>query len=195
MREAPLSPLAQLLWYKLIQLENRERWPDFVAVPNQELTSLVNVAQRNTIAKARTELIDAGYLFYTPGRKGAPGQYTVRLLNQRYRLLDPPGDELDQYYGMTPEIKAEIERITVELFGTYRPGYVPTSYDRKCVYETICDQKNDGADNWTIEIDPRRKSDLAYAFEAAANANAVNWNYIGGVLRNIAQEREPHEYP
>lgn len=195
MRVAPLSPLAQLLWYKLIQLENRERWPDFVTVPNQELTSLVNVAQRNTIAKARTELIDAGYLFYTPGRKGAPGQYTVRLLNQRYRFADDPGDELDQYFGMTPEVKAEIEKITLELFGTYRPGYTPTSHDRKCVYEAICEQKNDGADNWTIEIDYRSKGDLVYAFEAAANANAVNWNYIGGVLRNIAQEREPHEYP
>lgn len=195
MRVAPLSPLAQLLWYKLIQLENRERWPDFVTVPNQELTTLVNVAQRNTIAKARTELIDAGYLFYTPGRKGAPGQYTVRLLNQRYRFADAPGDELDQYFGMTPEVKAEIEKITLELFATYRPGYAPTSHDRKCVYEAICEQKNDGADNWTIEIDYRSKGDLAYAFEAAANANAVNWNYIGGVLRNIAQEREPHEYP
>lgn len=195
MRVAPLSPLAQLLWYKLIQRENRERWPDFITVPNQELLDMVNVAKRDTVAKARTELIDAGYLFYTPGRKGAPGQYTVRLLNQRYRFTDAPGDELDQYFGMTPDVKAEIEKTTLELFGTHRPGYAPTSYDRRCVYETICEQKNDGGDNWTIEVDYRRKSDLAYAFEAAANANAVNWNYINGVLRNIEREREPHEYP
>ena len=190
MRIAPLSPLAQLLWYKLIQLENRERWPDSVTVPNQDLLDLVNVAKRDTVAKARTELIEAGYLIYTPGRKGAPGQYTVRLLNKRFRFAEVPGDELDAYFGMTPEVKAEIEETTAELYGKYLPGYTPTSHDRKCVYEAICIQKNDGSDNWTIEIVGRSRNDLFYAFEAAANANAVNWNYIGGVLRNIAQERE-----
>ena len=42
MQAAPLSPLAQLLWYKLIQIENRERWPEYVTVPNQDLTTLIN---------------------------------------------------------------------------------------------------------------------------------------------------------
>lgn len=190
MRVAPLSPLAQLLWYKLLQLENRERWPDFVTVPNQDLLDLVNVAKRDTVAKARTELIDAGYLFYTPGRKGAPGQYTVRLLNPRFRITDAHGDELDQYFGMTPEVKAEIEKITAELFGTYRPGYSPSGHDRKMVFETICNTTKGENDTWSIEVDYRKRSNLFYAFEAAANANAVNWNYIDGVLRNISQGEE-----
>lgn len=194
MKAAPLSPLAQLLWYKLIQIENRERWPEYVTVSNQDLTTLINVSQRNTVAKARTELVDTGYLYYTPGRKGAPGRYRLRLLNTKYRYTDKSYSDLDSYFGMTPEIKDQLIRFTAELFEENLPDHIPSGNDLKNVYETICNQIQDDAGNWSIEIDGRKKSDLLYAFQAAADANAVNWNYISGVLRNLNQGGESHEY-
>lgn len=195
MQAAPLSPLAQLLWYKLIQIENRERWPEYVTVPNQDLTTLINVSQRNTAAKARTELVDTGYLIYTPGRKGAPGRYTLRLLNSRYRFTDKSYNDLDEYFGMTPEVKEQIIRLTGELFAENLPDHIPTGNDLKNVYEAICNQNQDDEGNWSIEIDGRKKSDLLYAFQCAANANAVNWNYIFGVLKNINLGGETIEHP
>lgn len=190
MQAAPLSPLAQLLWYKLIQLENKERWPEYITVSNQDLTTLVNVSQRNTIAKARTELVEAGYLFYTPGRKGAPGRYTVRLLNHRFKNWNKSDCCLDEYFGMTEEIKDEIIRFTGELYQENLPGYAPTPNDLNWVYSIICIQTQLGDDEWLIQIDGRKQSDLRYAFHCAANANAVNWNYINGVLRNMNQGDE-----
>lgn len=194
MQAAPLSPLAQLLWYKLIQIENRERWPEYVTVSNQDLTTLINVSQRNTVAKARTELVDTGYLYYTPGRKGAPGRYRLRLLNSMYRFTDKSYNDLDEYFGMTPEIKEQIIRLTAELFAENLPEHTPTGNDLKNVYEVVCNHSKDDEGNWSIEMDGRKKSDLFYAFQCAANANAVNWNYIFGVLKNINLGGENFEY-
>ena len=38
-----------------------------------------------------------------------------------------------------------------------------------------------------MAVDKDKRDLLAYAFDAAQRAGAVNWNYIGGVMRRIRE--------
>lgn len=183
MGDNPLSPLAQLLWFKLMCVANRERWPDSIIVSNEELTVLLSVAQRNTVAKARKELAEAGYIDYTPGHKGSPGKYSIRSLCPRYchASAGAEGSWDTRYPGITQARKMEIESLTAQYWIKYHPGKTPTDADFDMVYQKVAsfDPDLDHA------IDPVRRKQLDYAFEAAVRAGVLNWNYINGVLNNI----------
>lgn len=183
MGKKPLSPLAQLLWFKLMHKANLERWPDYITVSNEELTVLVGVAQRNTVAKARKELTEAGYVEYTPGHKGSPGQYTIRTLCPRYcYAANGAGGSWDtRFPGITQARKMEVEALTAQFWQKYHPGKTPTDADFDMLYQRVAslDPESDHA------IDPARVENLEYAFGAAVRAGVLNWNYIDGVLNNI----------
>lgn len=179
----PLSPLAQLLWFKLMGVANRERWPDSITVSNEEAAALLNVAQRNTVAKARTELTEAGYIDYTPGHKGSPGRYAIRSLCPRYsHAANEAGGSWDtRYPGVTQARKMEIEALTAQFWQKYHPGKTPTDTDFDMVYQNVASLEADTHG----EIDPVRRDQLDYAFSAAVKAGVLNWNYINAILDNI----------
>lgn len=179
----PLSPLAQLLWFKLMGVANRERWPDSITVSNEEAAALLNVAQRNTVAKARTELTEAGYIEYTPGHKGSPGKYVIRTLCPRYCYAanDAGGSWDTRYPGITEARKMEYETLTAQFWQKYHPGKTPTDTDFDMVYQLVASLE-EGTHG---EIDPIRRDQLDYAFSAAVKAGVLNWNYINGILDNI----------
>lgn len=105
----------------------------------------------------------------------------------------------ERYFGWTEAAGRELAKITRDLFAAYWPGRSPDDRDRQRVFFYIKDQRQDEDGEWTMSFPEERKALLAYAFEAASRAGAVNWNYIAGVYRNLAARgietvEQAHEY-
>ena len=70
-----LSSASQLLWYKLISINNRSNWSEWIQVDNQRLKAMIQVSRDDTFIKIRNELIQAGLIEYQKGKKGYPSKY------------------------------------------------------------------------------------------------------------------------
>ncbi len=94
----------------------------------------------------------------------------------------------DEYFGMTPEIRAEVAAITDAIFArfTTRPA---TENDRSQVFLALYDSRMDGrTGQWAMTLPEENKRLLMYAFETAANAGkAGEWRFITGVLARLRQ--------
>lgn len=91
MRRTPLSMAAQLLWYKLMDLANSLRWPEHFSLDNSRLCTMINTKSRTTTIAARQELIDGGYLDFTPGHQGAAQHLPSPLSGRDGGLAAAPG--------------------------------------------------------------------------------------------------------
>lgn len=74
--ENTLPTVAQLLWYKLMGRCNRMMWPEWFAIDNLRLMSMLHVS-KETFRKAREALVAAGRIEVRPGKKGSPSQYRI----------------------------------------------------------------------------------------------------------------------
>lgn len=201
MRRNPLPTTAQLLWYKLMQFSNRLHWPEWFSIDNDRLTEVLNVNTEGTARNARKALITEGYILYEQGVKGKPGRYKLNSVDKMERLekgdyadeSEPEGDFLTEaeditgYFGYTEALGLELKKITQKLFETYLPQTKPTEQDERRVFYFIKEQTEDPPGQWTMTFPKESKELLAYAFEQAQAANAVNWNYISGIYRNFRQ--------
>ena len=210
----PLPGTAQLLWYKLMREANRQRWPEAIALDNDTAMGLVGVTV-HAFRKARTALSDAGLLEFSQGVKGQPSTYRL-IPPSMVELREAHGDSAglpyedgteymedveapERYFGWTEAAGRELAKITRDLFAAYWPGRSPDDRDRQRVFFYIKDQQMDEDGEWTMSFPEERKALLAYAFEAASRAGAVNWNYIAGVYRNLGARgiktvEQAHEY-
>ena len=69
----PIS--SQLLWYKLMSINNRAGWSEWVTVDNLRLMAAMQMGREATLIKARDGLIKAGVIEYQKGKKGSPNRY------------------------------------------------------------------------------------------------------------------------
>lgn len=74
-----LTPTADLLWGKLIQLNNKSGWKEWFEVKTSKLAEKIH-SSRLTLRKSRQALIDYGLIEYIPGKKGTPGLYRMNFL-------------------------------------------------------------------------------------------------------------------
>ena len=203
MQRQPLPITAQLLWYKLMAFSNRQHWPEWFSVDNERLIAILNASSIKTLRVARTQLEDAGYIQYRKGVKGKPSHYklnsvdemesggdaTALALEELQESVIPEDfkDDITRYYGYTEQLHLEIKRITKELFEAYLPNQQPTQQDELTVFHFVTNSWS--AENGEREraVDKDKRDLLAYAFDAAQRAGAVNWNYIGGVMRRIRE--------
>ena len=92
------------------------------------------------------------------------------------------------YFGVTPEIHAEVEAFTDAAFSRFakRP---PTENDDAQAFMALYSSREDpGTGNWIMTIPRDNKDLLLYAFEAASNAGKPgDWRYINGVLSKLRQ--------
>lgn len=80
---------AQLLWYKLMNVNNRCGWADWFSVDNRRLMMMIDTNSNTTAIRARDRLIEAGLLEYRKGKKGSPGKYhLVSVSDNVYKLND-----------------------------------------------------------------------------------------------------------
>ena len=133
MRRTPLSMAAQLLWYKLMDLANSLRWPEHFALDNSRLCAMINTKSRTTTIAARQELIDGGYLDFTPGIKGRPSTYHLRSVEEMEGWQPPPDDlegdflaefkeDPTSYFGYTEALGVELAETTAHLWEEFFPG-------------------------------------------------------------------------
>lgn len=192
MRRQPLPITAQLLWYKLMQFANRLYWPEWFTLENERLAEVMSTCSDKTVRIARDQLIEAGLIEFKRGVKKHPSQYHM------VSLADAPADDdgiadyaeevedITTYFGYTQALGTELKKTTTELLRQYWPQHTPDANDERRVFHYIF-ETHKTPDGDTVMTFPReRKALLAYAFEQASSAGAVNWNYIQGIYRNFA---------
>lgn len=74
----PYTAYAQLLLLKLLELDRAQDCTGTVQISNPEITRLLGVKSRHTMAAARKELIAAGAIEYTAGTRAGPGVYRLK---------------------------------------------------------------------------------------------------------------------
>ncbi|MCU6701292.1 DnaD domain protein [Muriventricola aceti] len=214
MDRRPLPLAIRGLWYTLMREANRRRWPDTMQLDNEYLLGITGLS-KPTLITMRKALSDAGLLEFSQGVKGQPSTYRlippslVELQEAHGGASGLPYEEgneyledveaPERYFGWTEAAGRELAKITRDLFAAYWPGRSPDDRDRQRVFFYIKDQQMDEDGEWTMSFPEERKALLAYAFEAASRAGAVNWNYIAGVYRNLGARgiktvEQAHEY-
>ena len=69
---------AQLMFFKFLDVFNRAGWPEYVQVDNFRLTMMIDASAITTALRARDKLVEAGFLIYQKGKKGAPNRYSLK---------------------------------------------------------------------------------------------------------------------
>lgn len=110
------SASAQLLWYKLMSINNTCGWVEWFQRTNPSLMGMMNVAEK-TLRAARNELCQKGLIEFQSGKKkNAPSRYKIAILYDR--------DILPLNY--TPQITAQREPQWVPQ---REPQWVPQGID------------------------------------------------------------------
>lgn len=194
MERAPLSIAAQILWYILMDFDNRLRWAEEFSIDNDRLMEMMNVSSRHTLVNARKELESAGLMTFTPGKKRAPSTYRLRSIADHEPISIPPEgpedflyevkEDITTYYGYTEALGKELQQTTEAIWREFLPGESPSDADTREVFKHIYnqDRQQDGTVVMTFPKD--RKEMLAHAFEIARQSRKINWSYINGIYLN-----------
>lgn len=94
--------------------------------------------------------------------------------------------EINGYFGMTEQIKTELQYFTQELFNHYLTRS-PCKNDYLYVFQAVYHSERAQDGSWTMTLDEDKKEILRYAFDKAARAGCGTWAYIDGVLDNIRE--------
>lgn len=94
--------------------------------------------------------------------------------------------EINEYFGMTEEIKVQIKHITEELFDKYLTRS-PSKQDMLKVFEYVYHSDITELGRANMSIDLNKKEVLEYAFRQASLSGNANWAYIDGILTNLRQ--------
>lgn len=197
MHRAPLSPMAQLLWYKLMQFSNRLHWPEDFQIENRRLMAEINVSALHTLIAARQELVDDGLLTFTPGVRGRPSIYrlqSVDALEGAYPVISGGDDtedflyevkdDITTYFGYTEALGKDLQQTTEAIWKEFLPGEKPSEADAREVFYKIYQQDRDEEGTVTMRFPEDRKEMLAYAFGIARQSRKINWSYINGIYTN-----------
>ena len=92
------------------------------------------------------------------------------------------------YFGVTPEIRAEVEAFTNAAFSRFAKRQPTENDDAQAFMALYSSREDPGTGNWIMTIPRDNKDLLLYAFEAASNAGKPgDWRYINGVLTKLRQ--------
>lgn len=199
MKRQPLPTTAQLLWYKLMAFANRQHWPEWFSIDNDRLAELLMTSE-GTARSARDTLAKEGFILFERGVKRRPNRYKLLSIAEReypeayedYREKEYEGleavsweaEDVTRYFGYTEVLGSELRRFTEELYAAYLPGTRPTKQDERRVFQYIMHQEGEGQET-VLSFPKENKELLAYAFEQASMAGAVNWHYIAGIYRKF----------
>ncbi|MEL7660384.1 hypothetical protein [Acetobacterium wieringae] len=76
-----LSNNAQLLWFHLFCYWNEAGFPDWLQVDTLRMMGMVQMKSKNTLIRARDELVNAGLLVVAKGKHKAPNKYQFILFS------------------------------------------------------------------------------------------------------------------
>lgn len=149
-----------------------------------------------TTIAARQELIDGGYLDFTPGIKGRPSTYHLRSVEEMEGWQPPPDDlegdflaefkeDPTSYFGYTEALGVELAETTAHLWAEFFPGKTPGPYDEKRTFFQIMVQSQNEDGEWSMSFPEENKELLGYAFEQGRKRGKLFWGYIESVMRNL----------
>lgn len=146
-------------------------------------TGCIHSIGEDSLGEGRLGQARLGQVKYLSGDDNArAGEKALR------KYLQTRGMDSMQYFGTTEELMAQVREITVLAFQTFasRPH---TEADVVAVFQRIAENEiNNASGKWTMSILNDRVDLLFYAFEQATlSGNPGNWNYINGVLGNLAR--------
>ena len=72
-----LPGVAQLLYYKLLSINNMAGWCEWIQVDNQRVMSRCQMSREATLVENRNKLIEAGLIEFQRGKKGSPNKYKI----------------------------------------------------------------------------------------------------------------------
>lgn len=104
-----LSPIAQLLWYKLLVLCNRAGWSEWIVASDQLLMAKLQITSKNTLITARKKLIEAGLIEYKNGVKGKPSMYKLNSVSTIMTQLYKNGSKNEPYVEPKTEFGSNFE--------------------------------------------------------------------------------------
>jgi hypothetical protein len=90
-----IGHIAFVLCVTIAHQEDAKRYKGPVTFYNGQLLPLVGVTKWETLANARQRAVDAGWLYYEPGKHGQrhPGRYWVTIPQELEDVADVPCDE------------------------------------------------------------------------------------------------------
>jgi phage conserved hypothetical protein, C-terminal domain len=100
-----LSPLAQLIWYKLLALDNSTGWKEWFTVSNGVLLASTSISSEKTLIKNRDALIEAGLIEYQKGKKGTPNKYKINTVNNTVQTTVEKGVKREVYKGVQTAVE------------------------------------------------------------------------------------------
>ena len=117
---------SQLLWYKLIMLNNRAGWLEWIVVDNRRLMVLMQAGSENTFIRARDRLTESGLVAYKKGKKGSPNRYHICSLCKNTAKIE-----------VQTEVQTEV--ISKQNKNKTKEGIPPTPFQKiKDEYNRIC---------------------------------------------------------
>lgn len=121
-----LSNNAQLLWFHLFLYWNEAGFPDWLQVDTVRMMGMVQMKSKNTLIRARDELVTAGLLAVAKGKHKAPNKYQFIL----FEGLNGSGTKFEPQTGSQTGCKTGTE--TGHLFKLNQTK--PKSIKEKTVY-------------------------------------------------------------
>ena len=112
-----LSPGSKLLWFTLMDINNRLLWQEWFQVTNNRLM-LTLETNKNALIRYRDVLINSGLIKYKKGRKGHPSSY---------KMLDVPSYiryQMDTTNETKREIRYQMDTTNATINGTKNEPYM-----------------------------------------------------------------------
>lgn len=97
---------AQILWFRLIDLCNRNGWEPWLCIDTLRLMTLVGAKCDKTALLARDKLCEAGLLVYEKGKKGQPSRYRM-VWFPRNDSVESSGESSVESFPNAPENPSE----------------------------------------------------------------------------------------
>lgn len=113
-----ISNNAQLLWLQLFFLWNEAGFPDWLQVDIIRMMGMIQVNSKNTLVRARSELIDAGRIICQRGKNKQPNKYQFVMFGDAHKRgsADQSKNDHETGYETNREMNHETNRETGHLY-------------------------------------------------------------------------------
>lgn len=114
----PIS--SQLLWYKLMNRNNRAGWKDWIQVDNLRLMADMQMSREATFIEVRNHLVNAGLIEYRKGKKGCPNLYHIIPFTTDLKVQNEVQTEVERVVEteVKPVVQTEVETVDIYKHNT-----------------------------------------------------------------------------
>ncbi|WP_286944938.1 hypothetical protein [Acetobacterium sp. UBA5834] len=133
-----LGTNAQLLWFHLFCLWNEAGFPDWLQVDMLRMMSMIQVNNKNTLIRARAELLEAGLLLSRRGVNRQPNLYQLQPVPRQSGCGMPKNNGFEASCGaqtVPPVVPQTTHETTLETGHLFKPDQTkPTVQKEKSAF-------------------------------------------------------------